>query len=69
MSKSGESYVRVDRMDRTELQMLFAAGERDFQNIDLSSVTLSCVDLRDANLVRANLRHANLRWADCLIAQ
>jgi uncharacterized protein YjbI with pentapeptide repeats len=59
-----EKYARVDDMDATELQMLFAAGERDFHGIDLSSGCLSGLNLRSANLSRANLRHTNLRWAD-----
>jgi uncharacterized protein YjbI with pentapeptide repeats len=52
-------------MNITELQMLYAAGERNFHNVDLSSTNLACVDLHGANLLRANLRHANLRWEIC----
>lgn len=59
-----EKCTTVEDMETIEFLVLYAAGERDFHNIDLSSASLACADLKGANLIRANLRHANLRWAD-----
>ena len=38
----------------------YVAGERNFQNIDLSGTELSHLNLRDCNLIGANLEGANL---------
>lgn len=43
----------------------YAAGERNFQNIDLSGVELSYFDLKGCNFIGANLQGANLSYS-CL---
>jgi hypothetical protein len=59
-----ERTLSTSPMDITELQMLYAAGQRDFHHLDLESAELICINLQGACLSRANLRHANLRWAN-----
>lgn len=47
-----------------ELLNLYAAGERDFQNSDLTAANLQGANLRDINLTGATLKRADLSSAD-----
>jgi Pentapeptide repeats (8 copies) len=59
----------MDKMNGTQLQQRYKAGDRDFRGIDLSNANLvwfelSGADLRDTNLNHANLSGANLSEAN-----
>ncbi|MDV3002675.1 MAG: Serine/threonine-protein kinase B (plasmid) [Chroococcopsis gigantea SAG 12.99] len=54
-------------MDREELLKKYAAGERDFTGVDLSSADLRNIDLCEVDFTRANFSHADLRGASITI--
>jgi Pentapeptide repeats (8 copies) len=51
-------------MDASEIKSKYAAGERDFQDVDLEGANLGWVRLSGANLRQAKLHRVNLSGAD-----
>lgn len=58
------SPYRSIKMTAEELLQRYAAGQRDFQGVNLSEEILSWADLTGANLSGANLRGVILNWAN-----
>ncbi|MEQ8540779.1 MAG: pentapeptide repeat-containing protein [Coleofasciculus sp. D1-CHI-01] len=52
------------KMTAEELLQRYAAGQRDFQGVNLSDEVLSWADLTGANLSGANLSGVILNWAN-----
>ncbi len=55
---------RSIKMTAEELLQRYAAGQRDFQGVNLSEEILSWADLTGANLSGANLSGVVLNWAN-----